>query len=136
MKFSITVVFLLLITSCAAQKANNAMLDIRYEASTRGTSRVLQVKNDTIVYKNNEKEKTIVLTSEVRKEMEALLAQIAIEKMEHFKAPSKERAHDGALHAVLKIRKGAEEYVSTTFDDGNPPAELKALVDYLMEIVE
>jgi hypothetical protein len=49
--------------------------------------------------------------------------------MPDLKAPSQKRFHDGAAAANLTIAYKGKTYESQSFDDGNPPAEIAALVN-------
>ena len=40
--------------------------------------------------------------------------------------------YDGAAHAKLKVFVNDKEYESSSFDHGNPPIEIKSLVEYIM----
>ncbi len=112
------------------------MLNIHYEARTRGSSKELKVLGNKLEYVFNQQKKSIILTSENQKEITSVLNTIVLNKMNSFKSPSSKRSGDRALHATLKIKKQGKEYVSVTFDDGNPPTELKSLVDMLMSFIE
>lgn len=136
MKPFITLFFLLVITSCVAQKTNDTMLNIHYEARTRGSSKELKILGNKLEYVFNQQKKSIILTSENQKDIINELDTIVLDEMNSFESPSSKRSGDRALHATLKIKKQGKEYVSATFDDGNPPTELKLLVDMLMRFIE
>ena len=135
MKITGYVLFLLMITNCNAQKSLD-FKEISYEASTRGKKIELKVTDSVIIYKENQETTKVQLTSKARKEITKLLSKIEVLKIETFVPPSEERFSDKALHAALTIIINDKEHVSQTFDHGNPPKELKALLEYLFSIVE
>ncbi|MBL4568525.1 MAG: hypothetical protein JKY69_02310, partial [Flavobacteriaceae bacterium] len=53
-----------------------------------------------------------------------------------YNAPTDDRIRDAALHATLTIILGDKTYSSQTFDHGNPPKELKSLIDALFKFVD
>lgn len=65
------------------------------------------------------------------KEIQNLVSEIDLKDMNSWEAPTQERFHDGARATTILIEANGEEYSSQSFDEGNPPAELKKLYDYL-----
>lgn len=57
-------------------------------------------------------------------------------RMSQLKAPSDSRASDAALHAILSVRKNDTIYKTNSFDHGNPPAEVKPLVEAILRLAE
>ncbi|TYP99592.1 hypothetical protein C7447_101192 [Tenacibaculum adriaticum] len=131
MKGLLTFTFLLLMMSCASQKT-----DVTYEAMTRGSSKKLIVVGNQLSYATNQKQKIVTISSENLKKLNEIISKITLEEMKDLEAPTKERLHDGALHATVTVKQGGKEYISSTFDDGHPPAELKPLVDLLMSFIK
>ncbi len=135
MKITGYVLFLLMITNCNAQDSLN-FKEIRYEASTRGRKIELKVTDSELIYKVNQETTRVQLTAKARKEITALLSKMEVQKIETFVPPSEERFSDKALHATLTIVTDTKEHASQTFDHGNPPKKLKALLAYLFNVVE
>lgn len=135
MKFTGYVLFLLMIANCNAQKSLDYK-EIRYEASTRGINIELKVTDSLIIYKKNQETTKVQLTPKARKEITALLSKIDILKIETFVPPSEERFSDKALHATLTIIIDTKEHSSQTFDHGNPPKELKQLLNRIFKVLE
>ena len=148
MKPIITFFCLLIMMSCASQKtketsmskknevSSNKVLEVCYEARSRGSIKQVQLIGNTCVYKNNTESKKVILSSKDEKELKRLLSLLEVEEIKYLKAPTDKRMIDGSMHAVVKIKEGVEEYSSANFDDGNPPVELQPLVDFLMKIVQ
>jgi len=135
MKLIINSLLLLLIfNSCTAQKNNTLILN--YEAHTRGNSVIIKVDSKKLTFTNFEGEKTLVISDKNWKEIQNILKNIDLNSIKDLKAPSTKSHTDAALIASLKITEADKVYESSTFDHGNPPNELKELVDKLFELAQ
>lgn len=65
-----------------------------------------------------------------------LIDAVDKESLRELEPPSKKHQYDGAPHAVLAIITGDVEYMSQTFDHGNPPQRIEALVNKVLSIME
>lgn len=104
---------------------------ITYEALSRGFFEEIQVSKaalKTTKDRNKQQYNTYDCNTEDWEEVLSLLSKIDSEKIKTLEAPSSKRLYDGAAHAVLKIKYKDVEVSSNSFDHGNPPKELKALV--------
>lgn len=136
MKFGNLLIVLAIVSSCNAQ-IDSQNMEIIYEAVTRGSSVALKATSTEIVYKDMAIDKTIrSVPKSFWKSIKDIVENMDIEEIGSFKAPSDNRIRDAALHATLKIIIGDKIYSSQTFDHGNPPKELKPLMDALFKIVE
>jgi hypothetical protein len=126
------IAFILLFSNCTAQ-SNLTNVVIEYSAVTRGTSIEIKVTSKEIKYKKNEATKVVSLVAKQRKVFEELLEKINLENLETFIVPTSNSHSDRALQAALKITKNEKIYVSQTFDHGNPPKELKTLLDWIFK---
>lgn len=124
---------LFLFNNCIAQTGDT--LDIEYMASTRGSSISLLANSTEIVYSDNSEIKKIKLPESQWKEIQLLVSKIELNSINNLISPSKESHTDRALAAILSINKNGTIYESPTFDHGNPPSELKDLINKLFEIV-
>lgn len=112
---------------------------ITYEALSRGFFEEIIVSKaalKTTKDRNKEQYKTYECSEEDWKEILSLLAKIDAKKIDTLEAPSAKRLHDGAAHAVLKIKYKDIEVSSNGFDHGNPPKELAALVNKLQAMAK
>jgi hypothetical protein len=75
-------------------------------------------------------DRKILLSDLVNKE----ISRINLSTINNLKAPTDKRSYDGAMYTL--IISGTKEYTSTTFDDTNPPIELKALCQLLISFVQ
>ena len=131
LKFIFSIVIL---SSCNAQ-TNIDELTITYEAATRGSSINLVATSTKLNYTNFEIKKEIAVTSNFWNEITEITNKITLSNMSYLIPPSDGRAVDSALHATLSIRFDNKTYKSQTFDHGNPPKELKPLIDKLFSIL-
>lgn len=65
-----------------------------------------------------------------------LLDSIDTQNLDKLKAPTDKRLYDGAAHATLSVIKGDVEMMTPSFDHGNPPKEIEALVNKVLSIKE
>jgi len=132
MKLLSSLFFVVLFSSCSAQ-SNSTEMFIKYEAFTRGSSIEFSATKDSITFKENQGSKILKMSSIHWKELIELTNEFEVSKIATFIPPSKERASDKALHANLTIVIDGKEYTSQTFDHGNPPKELKNLLDWIFK---
>lgn len=134
MKSLTCLLFLVVLSSCEAQ-TNLDDMTITYEARTRGSSIEIKATSTQINYKDNNTTKEIKPTAEFWNDVTNTTKEINLSAIESFIPPSDSRTVDAALHATLSIAIDSEIYTSQTFDHGNPPKELKPLVDKLFSIL-
>jgi len=134
MKFFNIILFFAILNSCNAQ-TNLEDMTITYEATTRGSSINLVATSTKINYKDFETIKEIVVTPDIWNKITGITDKITLPNMSYFTSPSDGRATDSALHATLSIKIDNKNYKSQTFDHGNPPKELKPLIDKLFSIL-
>lgn len=112
---------------------------IIYEASTRGS--FFQVKiNKELIQKTKDRSLQKITSKKCSKEewgsFLSAIHKIQLEKINTLTVPSDKRASDAALHAKLKIITKTNTYTSVGFDHGNPPEEIKQLVNTILSLSE
>lgn len=127
-------------TGCYAQKQKPGTdYQIIYKAQTRGSnleytvdtthimaiSKGIEGKNSKTVLKTVDKEALI-----------ALLSSIELNRINKLIPLSQEYISDRALMANVVIIINGKAYESSTFDHGNPPNELKPLIDKILALIE
>ena len=108
-----------------------------YEAVTRGFYQKIKVNKETLVFSEDRIEKkssTVKLNNKQWKKMLELVNEIKLKNLSSLKAPSEKRKFDGAAHSKLKVLYKDDLYQSSSFDHGNPPIEIKGLVEYIIEL--
>lgn len=126
-------------TSAQSQKLAQSGVTYEYHAYTRGTIMDITINDFGIgAYKGRPGEKAPeTFTSITEKDRNMLLedtAKLNLDSLETLEVPSKKHQFDGALAATLKITVDGKEYTTQTFDHGNPPAEIKTLVNKIIAL--
>jgi len=135
MKFVKYLFFIVILHSCKAQTNLKTMI-INYDAATRGSSITLKVTSTQVNYKDIEKTIETKTNSNLWEEITTIVKQINLTEIEDFSPPTSDRNVDAALHATLSISIDNLTYESQTFDHGNPPDELKSIVEALFKVLE
>ena len=115
----------------------DSIMTISYTAQTRGTYKNVTVSQQQVTI-NNSRAKNPKITFPCSKddwnEITRLLSNIDTSKLKDLKVPSTKSHYDGALGATLKLTVEGREMTSPTFDHGNPPTEVKRLINKLLSI--
>ena len=122
------------LSNCNSQSHEDFTLN--YSATTRGSSIILDATSSEIEYSDMDGDKNITLNKSQWDEIKELISKIDVDEIENLEAPSNGSHTDRALVATLSITIGDKTYESVNFDHGNPPVELKKLIDGLFEIVK
>lgn len=112
-------------------------LTFEYETFSRGFYQKIKVEKGTLLIQESRNESggvAIDLDNKQWKELVDLAKKIKLEDLSLFKAPTNKREFDGAAFANLKVFIDDIEYTSTNFDRGNPPSEIKNLVNYIISL--
>lgn len=124
--------------TCSKQEMNS-IESFNYETFTRGSTTMYTVTSENVKVKSsdlNSKEKSKSITAEEWNFLIGSAYKIEASKMSQLKAPTNSRVSDEALHAILSIRKNDTIYKTNSFDHGNPPAEVKPLVEAILRLAE
>ncbi|GAA4308985.1 hypothetical protein GCM10023115_36310 [Pontixanthobacter gangjinensis] len=140
MKFSFFTFLIILFAAndCSHQEAASVE-SVSYETFTRGSSTMYTLTPENIEIKStglNASESSSKITSEEWKELLNTIKVMEVSEISQLKAPSDSRASDAALHAILSVRKNDTIYKTNSFDHGNPPAEVKPLVEAILRLAE
>ncbi|MBL4604543.1 MAG: hypothetical protein JKY02_02430 [Flavobacteriaceae bacterium] len=127
----------LFLFGCPPPKELTAFQKIDYKAITRGSSFQITLEKGSLRYlKNNIETLKKSLSMKNYKSIYKLLKNIDLATIDKIEPPSKRHQFDGALLGVLEIQSQRKIYTSVSFDDDNPPKELKALIDYLKSLTQ
>ncbi|TDD99731.1 hypothetical protein [Flavobacterium cellulosilyticum] len=132
---------LFLSKSCSSQSqqdCKDAVLE--YTANTRGFYQKITIQNQTVMVSKdrsgNDKPITTNITDKDWKELVGYFETINLDSLPTYKGPSQKRFHDGAAIANLKVVFKGKTYETSSFDHGNPPVEIKKLVDKINTFVK
>ncbi len=134
----LTLFLVLGFSNCASPKKTKSLNSIKYSATTRGASILIQIQEGsfTIQKINNivqdQGESIIDPTTRTHwKELKRIVKTIPLDQITTLELPSAAFQYDGALATSLTIQIGDVQYISNTFDHKNPPKKLKELIDYI-----
>lgn len=141
MKMKILIILLSLVSidhSCSQAIKNQDSIIIEYSAQSRGTYKHIVITKKLISITNIRGENPITKTCNTTTWDSILKAfePIDIENIPNLKAPSENRFFDGAAIGNFKINYNGKTYESPSFDHGNPPKEIAALVKEILSISE
>jgi len=131
-------------TSCttakqsALKEADNDVV-FTYTAVTRGSNNKIVVKQGSIETTQSRLEGqpiTEKLTDADWNAVKEAYSKVTVKDQElaTIVPPSKKHQFDGAMIANLTITKDKQDYSTSSFDHGNPPAEVKALVEKIIAL--
>ncbi|WP_340201303.1 hypothetical protein [Ascidiimonas sp. W6] len=135
MKLLLLILTLASIKSCA--QTSDAV--ITYNASTRGFYyNVIVNKSGMIVQKTRgaEKGQELKMTEAQWKEITEILEKIDLSQMESLKSDTTKSQVDAAAMATLEVKLDKDNIHTASFDHGNPPKELEALVNAILSLSE
>jgi hypothetical protein len=138
----LTMVFLILSMNpiCSEQNQDRTMqFSVTYKAVTRGANFEYIINNERIVVNSmglDKKNGERAVTLQERNQVMALVNKIELDEIGMLIAPSNNSVTDRALVASLSVFKEGKTYESSSFDEGNPPRALKALIDKIVALVE
>ncbi|WP_136480463.1 hypothetical protein [Cognatitamlana onchidii] len=111
---------------------------IEYTASTRGFYQKIRLANSNLSFsKKRGKNGTYHRISKNDwQHILKILGVVNLDSISKLIPPSKDFQFDGAPLARIDITKNTQTYNSVAFDHGNPPPELKELVEVLLSVSE
>ena len=143
-KIALLLLTIAFVVGCSSKKtdvANNdkakAAISFEYEALTRGAYKKVVVTQDSIITIKDRGMKDVVTKAVNKKDWDYLIVsakKINLEGLKDLKAPSTKNYADAALAANLKVIENDATYSSSTFDHGNPPAEIAGIVHRIVNM--
>jgi len=115
---------------------NTKISSLTYSANTRGSSYQCTIDSMSIKVQSNEKSNERQITSEDWFAIVAKAKTISLTNLENFKATTDKSSTDRARIAMIKIQANDKIYESTSFDEGNPPNELKELINLMLTMAK
>ena len=140
MKFTFLAFVLIMFSANDCSNPEAASIEsFSYETFTRGSTTMYTVTPDQIKVKSTGVNALENIVNINETEWNAILetaSNIDVSKMSQLKSPTDSRASDAALHAILSVRKNDTIYKTNSFDHGNPPTEVKPLVEAILRLAE
>lgn len=135
-KFAAIVLLALFAVGCAsALKKESDKISFEYEAITRGSYKKVIVKQDTVITIKDSNLKNVVTKGLKNGEWNSILKSLEgvdLDGLSEIKPPSVKHQVDAAPIANLKVIRGDKTYQSSSFDHGNPPQEIKDVVEKII----
>ncbi len=135
-KFTAIILLAVFAIGCAsALKKESDKISFEYEAITRGTYKKVIVKQDTVITIKDRAMDNVVTQPLKNGEWNSLLKSLEtvnLDGLSDIKPPSVKHQVDAAPIANLKIIRGNKTYQSSSFDHGNPPQEIKGVVEKII----
>jgi hypothetical protein len=129
---------LAVIAGCASSlQKQSEDITVTYEAITRGSNMIITAKQDAVTTNTVRSEKisaTSTISQEQWKEVINEIEKVDLDKISELEAPTNKRLYDGALIASVIIQLKDTTYRSSSFDHGNPPAEIVSLVNKIIHL--
>ncbi|MFD1161582.1 hypothetical protein [Hwangdonia seohaensis] len=124
--------------SCTQSKINQDAITLEYTTQTRGAYKciVINKKKVSTVNKYGEKPDIKTCSETDWNQLMKTLKTVDVKNIPNLKAPSEDRFFDGAAIANLKITYNGKVYESQSFDHGNPPKQITALVKEMLSITK
>lgn len=113
------------------------VIQISYEATTRGFYERIWITKDSITVTNdrNQQKKMSRPTPQIDwNELMAILNDVDIKSLPTLEAPTSMRQYDGAAIASLIVTQNKEEIKTNSFDHGHPPKAIEALVNKVLSM--
>lgn len=135
-KFAAIVLLALFAVGCAsALKKESDKISFEYEAITRGSYKKVIVKQDTVITIKDRGLENVTTKGLKNGEWNGILKSLEgvdLDGLNEIKAPSVKHQVDAAPIANLKVIRGDKTYQSSSFDNGNPPQEIKDVVEKII----
>lgn len=112
---------------------------VKYQTVSRGSFDYITISKSKILIskdQNLQKIDEYNIDAEDWKYLNKLIEAVDAESIHNLVPPSTKHQYDGAPHATLAIILGDVQYMTPTFDHGNPPEAIEALVNKVLSIKE
>ncbi len=127
----IFITFLLIIPFCFNFQGNE-IKSFEYVARGRGVLKQVIIRQDSTFIRDLEKENKFLTKPETWAELKEVADKNEFKKLNLLESPTEKRFSDQALSAQLLIKTNNSEYISSEFDHGCPPKEIKKIVETLV----
>jgi len=129
------------LTSCETTQAvsQTEISRITLEKISRGSQFKIEIDKQEVSLDSNglDGEEAVIGNTNPEEwvKINKLIKKLDLDDMINWRSPTTERFYDGARITTIRIEKDGKIYKSQTFDEGNPPAQLKDLYNYLESLV-
>lgn len=127
------------VTNTGQSELYQKVVSIAYVIQSRGVYEKVWVDQHNLYVVDNRDQKNVKSTAILKQDWEELLVLVGnlnLNILPDLKAPSEKRFSDGAPIGSLTIKTDQGEVQSSEFDHGNPPEQLKTILNKLLSIKE
>jgi hypothetical protein len=119
-----------------AMKQTQEMPVLEYEAMSRGFYQKISIENNKVIVTSGRDSKPIGfdISEDDLNQLVELYDKVDKEGLKDLKDPTQKRFYDGAPIAKFRIIEGDVTYETTDFDGGFPPAEIKEIVEKVIQV--
>lgn len=125
--------------SCASKSTQNRQESIiSYEATARGFYMKIEILGSIMkLNRDRNREAVVMVLNDVDvKSLDELFQKINLKELKSYKAPTEKRFYDGAAIANFNVTYQGQFFKTKDFDHGNPPLELKELINKIVSLTE
>ncbi|NER17050.1 hypothetical protein [Spongiivirga citrea] len=126
--------------ACAQERPiDKSNIQLEYTSESRGFFHLILVDKETIKQSSDFNRNDVdskKCTTKQWKKIQEHLENIDLNKLATYKPSTENRFSDRAAHASLKVIYKDSIYGESLFDHGNPPSELKPLVELILSLAE
>jgi hypothetical protein len=131
---------LFLAKECETKSQDIDSVRVEYVAYSRGFYQKMEIKNKKFrLFRDSnsiENPSFQPISNLVWKQMVLEFKKLDLPEIQHLKAPSKQRFHDGAAIAKVTITYKGKIYQSPDFDYGVPPVEIQKFVETINSLIK
>lgn len=124
-------------TGCGSVLKQDKDIVIEYQAMTRGSNQEVVLTHDMVQVRTiagSKEAYTATISTQQWNDVVKDLKKIDLNTIGELKAPTNKRFYDGALIATLTVKTKDSTYRSSSFDHGEPPAEIASLVNRIVTL--
>ncbi len=132
---------LLILLSCNGKTNPEQVIEIRCEEYGMASNNIVRVRADSIFVRTSPDGRKnlrfdVKNNAAIWRELEAFCEELDLKGMNTLESPSFARAIDGAYYSHIEVWTKTTKYISSEFDSGTPPEELKELYEYMYSRIE
>jgi hypothetical protein len=113
---------------------------LEYSANSRGFFQRITVQDQHVMVSRDrnglDKPQKQKISDADWKKLVTAFQKVKLERLSELPSPTERRFYDGAAIAKLKVVHEKMAYETTDFDHGEPPAEIKELVNRMIALVK
>lgn len=135
-RLSIYVILYFLGVGLTSAQESEAIREFTYSVKSRGYFNEVMVDSTSVVIQTNETLGSFDIPDGLWRDLTDTMNELDLNLLKELKPPSDDRDRDAALAAKLKVKAGNKTYYSPDFDRGNPPEEIRELIEVMEKLLK